>query len=140
MKSREKLHETGLCIHRDLYRDARNKPNCAIIKATRKHIQEKITPSAQSHKQSFRSADELLSTIRKMTFFTEKVANIQSAILKAVIDDRGEDVVSKSCPLKIHLSSFEPATEDEGQELVRPVKSKSCALAVVPASLKGMHR
>ena len=66
---------------------------------------------------------------------TEKVVNIQKNILEADVQSGGDVAVVKSCPPEVQLSCFEPATEDEVQELIQSSKSKSCSLDVAPAFL-----
>ena len=129
------MHETGLFIHQDLYRDARNKVTNAFIRAKRKYIQDTITSSDQCQKPLFRSVNELLNKTKNTispsnksvcvlpgalrTFFIEKVVNIQKNILESDVQNRGDVVVVKSCPPEVHLSFFEPATEDEVRELIQ---------------------
>ena len=82
---------------------------------------------------SNKSVCELPGALR--TFFIEKVVNIQKNILEADVQNGADVAVVKSCPPKVHLSSFESATEDEAQELIQSSKSKSCSLDVAPAFL-----
>ena len=63
------------------------------------------------------------------------VVNIQKNILEADVQSGGHVAVVKSCPPEVHLSYFEPATEDEVRKHIKSSKSKSCFLDVAPAFL-----
>ena len=147
-KAERKWRTTGLTIHKDIYKEKRNKVTHLISQSKKEHYRSKIGDAAGDQKVLFRCVNELLyrsksSALPSATsnealandmsdFFVNKVQQIRQSLEslqttgKCLPDDARSPIL---------LSVIEPTTEAEVRKLIMSSPSSSCPLDPLPTPL-----
>jgi hypothetical protein len=145
----KKWRETGLCVHREIYCEARDKVTALIVKSKEEYYKDRINSSDDSQKALYACVKELLGSSktsrlpsceseqelsdRLATFFVEKIIKI-----RAYLDNlqnkfnSDQDPETQLVSSRDHLNKFHHATEEEVRKIVTSSASKSCCLDPVP--------
>ncbi|KAL6466824.1 hypothetical protein MHYP_G00246280 [Metynnis hypsauchen] len=142
----ERRYKTsGLTVDRQIYRDHQNKYSKALKEARSKFFSNTIRNSPGNSKQLFSTVNHLLklqtpspigSSAEQcnlfMDFFTTKISLIRSAL---------PGPLTQTAPLSFAfsqpLSCFPMVSSEEVQNIIKNMKSTTCALDPLPTSLCG---
>ena len=143
-KAEKTWRRTGLQVHKEIYRECKNKLTNTIKNQKRAHIQGKISNAKQSQGELFKHMDDLLYKPKIMflptnipnedqpnefcQYFTEKIEKIQGIFALP------EDECSQNSSPK-QLQNFDPATSEEIKKIILNSPNKSCTLDPIPTFL-----
>ena len=150
-KAKRRWKQTGLTIHRDIFKYLRRKVKELIAKAKAKYYQDAIIECSDSKSlfrvmdhllkrksepklPSFTSAEDLLN--RFANFFSDKITNIRTVILeKQKQDDYDYEPPSVNKPNLISFETFCPVTVGEICKTIMCCPTTSCVLDLLPTQL-----
>jgi hypothetical protein len=151
-KAEKKWRETGLVVHRQIYKSARDHVTTLIAKSKQDYYKERINSSADTQKTLFACVKELLHekkpaklpsydsalelADRIATFFQDKITKIRDYLednQKTFDMDQGPEMMLVSD--SAHMTLFDPATEEEVKKIIMASASKSCCLDPIPTHL-----
>ena len=151
-KAEKKWRETGLTVHRQLYKEAKDNVTRLITQAKVSYYKDRIESSEDTQKTLFACVKDLLNenkpaklpssdsnqelADRIASFFSEKISKIRTYledVQKQFALDQGPEVIL--VPENATLTSFDAATEEEVRKIIMASASKSCILDPIPTYL-----
>ena len=144
-----KWRATRLCVHRQIYQDARDKLHAVIDEAKKDYFQDKIT-SSTSQGALYDSLNQLLFK-KKSTclpdsedskqladdmadFFSGKVQRIRDTLEKGRQEVASRPHTANPCSIST-FSSFPLVTEEDVKKIVVSLPPKSCSSDPIPTLL-----
>ena len=142
----QQWRETGLEVHREMFKSQRNLVNEMCETAKTDYYQDQLT-TADKSKTVFKVANNLLHrgsstplpshssaadlAERFANFFSDKIVQIINELVTSDIDIDDLDTSIPSAPQSL-LTAFEPSTEEEISKLLSQSANKSCPLDPCP--------
>jgi hypothetical protein len=145
---------SGLTVHFEMYKTARNKVTALIGKAKTSYYSEKVQDCDTDQKALFRVVDEILGRNKKQAlpphtsikevrerfsdYFKTKIETIRSNLDSEVKDELPNVVYVLPLPDPApagHLTTLHPLTTEEVHKLITKAPTKSCTLDPLPTWL-----
>jgi hypothetical protein len=148
-KMERKWRDTGLTVHKEIYREQKNKLTHMIENSKKEFYHDKINETKGDQKALFKCVNSLLYRSRSSSlpihdskqelcdtmsdFFTNKVKTIRSQLEK--VKSSSTSVLPDEPKSSTHLKVFEQYTEEDIKNIISKTPTKSCCLDPIPTSL-----
>ena len=143
-KAEKRWRKTRLTVHKQIYKEIKNKLTNTIKNKKKTFVQDKIKKAEHSQKALFQCMDELLNKAKVTALPTniqpQSLPNEFSKFFLDKIDKIQDNFKTQEDPCQPisnqhQLHDYHPATEEEIREIILKSPSKSCSLDPIPTFL-----